>query len=118
MYLAMLLLSAGYGDMAVSNTLGSNVFDILMCLGLPWLLECIISNGDSVKIESGGLTYSTLILLATVLFLVTSMAVNKWRLTRPYGALCLVVYVVIITLTCLFELNIFDDINAPSCARQ
>ncbi|BFZ01190.1 hypothetical protein BsWGS_04229 [Bradybaena similaris] len=108
----------GYGDMAVSNTLGSNVFDILMCLGLPWLLECIISNGDSVKIESGGLTYSTLILLATVLFLVTSMAVNKWRLTRPYGGLCLVVYVIIITLTCLFELNVFDDINAPSCARE
>lgn len=26
----------GYGDMAVSNAVGSNVFDILVCLGLPW----------------------------------------------------------------------------------
>jgi Ca2+/Na+ antiporter len=25
--------------MAVSNALGSNVFDILLCLGLPWVIS-------------------------------------------------------------------------------
>jgi Ca2+/Na+ antiporter len=30
------VIKEGYGDMAVSNAVGSNVFDILVCLGLPW----------------------------------------------------------------------------------
>merc|ERR1719453_616865 len=29
----------GEGDMAVANSLGSNVFDILLGLGVPWLLR-------------------------------------------------------------------------------
>ena len=32
----------GYGDMAVSNSIGSNVFDILLGLGLPWFLSTTI----------------------------------------------------------------------------
>ncbi|CAG5119146.1 unnamed protein product, partial [Candidula unifasciata] len=96
----------GYGDMAVSNSLGSNVFDILLCLGIPWLIE-----------YSGGLTYSALTLFATVAFLLASMGINKWKLTKGYGALCLLAYVIVITLSCLFELNIFEDINPPTCPR-
>lgn len=103
--------------MAVSNSLGSNVFDILLCLGIPWLIETAKSQGDSVIIDSGGLTYSALTLLATVVFLVASMCVNKWKLTRGYGVLCLVAYVVVIVLSCLFELNVFEDINPPTCPR-
>lgn len=29
------------GDMAVSNSIGSNVFDILIGLGLPWALQTL-----------------------------------------------------------------------------
>ena len=29
----------GHGDMAVSNAVGSNVFDICMGLGLPWAIQ-------------------------------------------------------------------------------
>lgn len=45
----------GYGDMAVSNAVGSNVFDILICLGLPWFLQtAVISPGSTVKVISKG----------------------------------------------------------------
>ena len=48
-------LSTGYGDMAVSNAVGSNVFDILICLGLPWFMQtAIISPGSTVKVISKG----------------------------------------------------------------
>lgn len=30
------VIKRGYGNMAVSNAIGSNIFDILICLGLPW----------------------------------------------------------------------------------
>jgi len=45
----------GYGDMAVSNAIGSNVFDILVCLGLPWFLQTAVFNpGSTVKVYSKG----------------------------------------------------------------
>lgn len=37
------------GDMAVSNSIGSNVFDILVGLGLPWAIKTLaISYGTDV----------------------------------------------------------------------
>merc|ERR1719409_1540703 len=39
----------GEGDMAVANCLGSNVFDILLGLGLPWLLSAILNAGEPVR---------------------------------------------------------------------
>jgi len=45
----------GYGDMAVSNAVGSNVFDILVCLGLPWFISTVIVNpGQPVQVISKG----------------------------------------------------------------
>ena len=45
----------GHGDMAVSNSIGSNVFDILVCLGLPWFLEtAIVDPGSYVEVRSKG----------------------------------------------------------------
>ena len=47
--------SPGYGDMAVSNALGSNVFDILFCMGVPWLVAtAFVDPGSYVKVDSGG----------------------------------------------------------------
>jgi solute carrier family 24 (sodium/potassium/calcium exchanger), member 3 len=31
--------STGHGSMGISNSIGSNTFDILLCLGLPWLFK-------------------------------------------------------------------------------
>jgi sodium/potassium/calcium exchanger 4 len=37
--------------MAVSNAIGSNVFDILLCLGLPWFIKtAIVDPGSTVKV--------------------------------------------------------------------
>lgn len=40
--------SAGLGDMAVSNTIGSNVFDILVGLGVPWGIQTMAVNFGTV----------------------------------------------------------------------
>lgn len=40
--------STGLGDMAVSNTIGSNVFDILVGLGVPWGIQTMAVNFGTV----------------------------------------------------------------------
>lgn len=108
----------GYGDMAVSNSIGSNVFDILMCLGLPWLLSsAIIEEEGHLPIRSGGIVYSALILLSTVAFLLIAVNLAKWNLTKPFGFICLLVYLAVVTVSCLFELNVFGDFVLPICDR-
>lgn len=42
----------GYGDMAVSNSIGSNVFDILLGLGLPWFLSTTIRPNGAAETVS------------------------------------------------------------------
>ena len=39
------------GDMAVSNSIGSNVFDILIGLGLPWALQTLAVDYGSYVSE-------------------------------------------------------------------
>ena len=45
----------GHGDMAVSNAIGSNVFDILICLGIPWFLQTAVKEpGSEVLVQHKG----------------------------------------------------------------
>ncbi|XP_029820103.1 sodium/potassium/calcium exchanger 4 isoform X2 [Manacus vitellinus] len=64
---SLIVARQGLGDMAVSNTVGSNVFDILVGLGIPWGLQTMaIDYGSTVKINSKGLVYSVGLLLGSV----------------------------------------------------
>ncbi|CAG2053101.1 unnamed protein product [Timema podura] len=109
---SLAVVKEGYGDMAVSNAVGSNVFDILVCLGLPWFIQtALIKPGSHVNVFSKGLTYSTLSLLSTVLFLVVATHLNGWKLDKKYGLILMGWYLFFITFASLYELNVFGDMN-------
>ncbi|KAA8583063.1 hypothetical protein FQN60_015609, partial [Etheostoma spectabile] len=64
---SLIVARQGLGDMAVSNTIGSNVFDILVGLGVPWAIQTMcVSYGSEVMINSRGLVYSVVLLLGSV----------------------------------------------------
>merc|ERR1712046_186232 len=58
----------GEGDMAVSSSIGSNIFDILVGLPVPWMLKiAVIESFDySIKIQSPFLTFYVALLLCMV----------------------------------------------------
>ncbi|VVD00421.1 unnamed protein product [Leptidea sinapis] len=113
---SLAVIKEGYGDMAVSNAVGSNVFDILVCLGLPWFIQtAIIHPGSHVNVISKGLIYSTLSLFSTVIFLVLATHANGWKLDRKFGAVLMVWYLLFITLASLYELNVFGIFHPPDC---
>jgi len=106
----------GFGDMAVANSIGSNVFDILLCLGLPWLLQTTaVDYGGYVEINSNSLTFIAVTLLGTVVFLFGMMLIVGWKLNKKVGVLCIIVYVIVIAFACMFEMNVFSEINPPLC---
>ncbi|CAH8531573.1 unnamed protein product [Schistosoma haematobium] len=111
---SVIVVREGEGDMAVSNAVGSNVFDILICMGLPWLIKSIISQAPIV-IYSRGLLYSTLTLFTTVIYLLVATHINRWRLTKIYGYALLIGYIIVLVFCSLYELNYFGTVHLPSC---
>ncbi|XP_040563494.1 probable sodium/potassium/calcium exchanger CG1090 [Lepeophtheirus salmonis] len=106
----------GHGDMAVSNAIGSNVFDILVCLGIPWFIKtAIISPGTYITIKSKGLVYSTLSLFSTVVFLIVASHFNGWKLDKKFGVILLIWYFIFMIFASMYELNVFGEFNPPEC---
>lgn len=115
------LIILGYGSMGISNSIGSNTFDILLCLGLPWFIKAAFSPIEKghhwVGINSAGLEYSAISLLSTLLMLYIAFWLNKFRLDRRVGYACLIMYAVFLILASLIELNVFFPVNLPTCVR-
>ena len=81
----------GYADMAISSSIGSNIFDILIGLPLPWLLYNIIYN-KSVNVTSDGLEISVVILLGIVVVTIVLIYLNKWFMTKMLGITMIIFY--------------------------
>ncbi|KAM4777732.1 sodium/potassium/calcium exchanger 4 isoform 2-T2 [Cyanocitta cristata] len=116
---SLIVARQGLGDMAVSNTVGSNVFDILVGLGVPWGLQTIaIDYGSTVKINSKGLVYSVALLLGSVALTVFGIHINKWKLDRKLGIYVLLLYAVFLCLSIMIEFNVFTFVNFPMCREE
>ena len=92
---------------ALSNAIGSNVFDILIGLGLPWLLRIIMSIGSPstlVKIHNERLALTAVALLSSVLLLGCLLDRNKWQLNLSTGIACLVIYAGFICVSVTIEM--------------
>jgi Ca2+/Na+ antiporter len=156
---AIVMTRRGHPEMAIAGSIGSNVFDILMGLGIPWLFRNLMrfahqpatlegtsmtgdailsglpsnslhsaatSNSDSltspgsnaplyVEIHSRGLVYSTIVLFIAIITFLITFFINRCRLTKFYGVFLIVVWLSVIILMCLFELNIFGVVHPEPC---
>ncbi|XP_056662648.1 sodium/potassium/calcium exchanger 2 isoform X2 [Monodelphis domestica] len=75
----------GLGDMAVSSSVGSNIFDITVGLPLPWLLYATIHRFQPVTVSSNGLFCAIVLLFIMLLFVIISIALCKWRMNKILG---------------------------------
>jgi len=71
----------GEGDMAVSSSIGSNIFDILVGLPFPWLLY-IIYTGEDVIIGTEGIWTSIMILIGMIILIIGAIHLQGWKLTK------------------------------------
>ena len=87
----------GRGEMAVANAVGSNVFDILVGLGLPWTIMILAGRG-TIGVGTEGLLSSTYLLLGSVMVLYVFM-LTKRNLSRIEGLLLIGGYIAFVTWT-------------------
>ncbi|XP_047187446.1 sodium/potassium/calcium exchanger 1-like isoform X4 [Scophthalmus maximus] len=93
----------GLGDMAVSSSVGSNIFDITVGLPVPWLIYTLLHDGKPVAVSSNGLFCAIVLLFLMLLFVIISIAACRWRMSRMLGLTMFVLYFVFLVLSVLLE---------------
>ena len=68
--------------MAVANVFGSNIFDVLFALGLPWAISTAI-NGKPILVQTSDLGSG--IIAGAFLFTVVSAVTQRYVQTRLSG---------------------------------
>ncbi|XP_013793090.1 sodium/potassium/calcium exchanger Nckx30C-like [Limulus polyphemus] len=103
---SVLVARKGFGDMAVSSSIGSNIFDVAVGLPVPWLLACLIFG--PVTVNSAGMACSILLLFFMLLFVIISIALFKWQMNTGLACVMFVLYFLFIALSLLLEYEIIS----------
>ncbi|XP_073763810.1 sodium/potassium/calcium exchanger 2 isoform X2 [Danio rerio] len=93
----------GLGDMAVSSSVGSNIFDITVGLPFPWLLFSMVNGMVPVQVSSNGLFCAIVLLFLMLLFVIVSIAACKWRMSKLLGFIMFLLYIVFLVVSVLLE---------------
>ncbi|XP_054603492.1 sodium/potassium/calcium exchanger 2 isoform X7 [Nothobranchius furzeri] len=93
----------GLGDMAVSSSVGSNIFDITVGLPFPWLLWSLFRGLSPVKVSSNGLFCAIVLLFLMLLFVIISIAACKWRMSKLLGFIMFMLYFVFLVVSVMLE---------------
>ncbi|MDY6905611.1 MAG: calcium/sodium antiporter [Thermodesulfobacteriota bacterium] len=88
---SVIVVKQGRGDMAIANAVGSNIFDILIGLGLPWLITLLVTSRDIIPVGTKDLMESVFILIGTVVVLFIFLCTNR-QLGKKEGIVLLAIY--------------------------
>jgi len=81
----------GRGEMAFSNAVGSNVFDILIGIGVPSLIFILIHSG-TIPVNNEKLLPSILVLFSSILIILAFLLINRRKLGKWSGVFLLAIY--------------------------
>ncbi|KAH8059930.1 calcium, potassium:sodium antiporter [Aureococcus anophagefferens] len=107
---SMYMAREGRGDMAISSSIGSNVFDILVGLPVPtltkYLVVAIIGNplkNASWDFSTTGIAFDTIMLLSMVALVVLSVMRNNWTLDLKLGLVMFSLYFLFLAVSITFK---------------
>lgn len=94
----------GKGDMAVSSSIGSNIFDVTVGLPLPWLLWSATHEGKEVKVDATGIGFFISLLVLMVFLIVVTIKLCNWKMTKCLGYTMFLFYFVFIVLFLMVQM--------------
>ena len=108
---SVLVAKQGKGDMAVSSSVGSNIFDVCVGLPLPWLLYTAIFH-KSVEVNSEGVGCSVSLLFMMLVLVFLSIVIFRWKMTKAMGVIMMILYFVFVIVTLGFT-ELLDWYECP-----
>lgn len=97
----------GRSGMAINNAIGSNVFDILIGLGLPFMLLHFFST-TKIIVNSNDLNTAFWFLMSSIVVVLSFFLLAKWKTNRIFGYLLVILYILYIVFEILcVTFNIF-----------
>jgi len=107
----------GKGDMAVSSSIGSNIFDITVGLPLPWLCKYLVSGKNiSVGSEDDNVALTVIILFGMILVVIGTIAGAGWTLNKKLAIIFFFFYFVYVFQE-LTRYYVFRPSKHNNCAR-
>merc|ERR1711990_631750 len=95
---SVLVAREGKGDMAVSSSIGSNLFDVTVGLPVPWLIYTAVYQKE-IDVSSIGMGCSIGMLFLMLLLVFISILAFNWKMTKPMGVVMLGFYVVFVVVS-------------------
>lgn len=89
--MSMIVARQGHGDMTISSSIGSNIFDVTVGLPIPWLVFTIYRAKD-VTLKNEGLEITVLLLLGMLGFTIGTIVWQGWVMTKWMGGQLLFLY--------------------------
>lgn len=94
----------------MSNSLGANTMAILFSLGMPWFFKTMVDGANSdnpIKIQSGSIEYTIMALILVAIALYTTLALNRFRLSKLSGGILICVFITVVALAVVSEMVFF-----------
>jgi len=105
---SVLVARQGLGDMAVSSSIGSNIFDVTFGLPIPWLLRIAIDSGDPVRVDADSLGFSLVLLILMLVAVIFTIAASGWAMTKVLGFTMFCLYGIFLLLVLLAEYGVIE----------
>ncbi|KAI3383032.1 hypothetical protein SNEBB_006886 [Seison nebaliae] len=103
---SVLVARKGLGDMAVSSSIGSNIFDVTVGLPIPWIIFALVYNGRAVNVESEGMFCAMILLFAMLVAVITTISCSNWKMKRSFGVTMFCLYFIFLSFSLLLEYSI------------
>eukprot|EP00898_Chlorokybus_atmophyticus_P003550 jgi/Chlat1/4196/Chrsp27S04283 len=87
-------------QMALANALGSNIFDVWIALGVPWLF--VLPFKGPIRVPTSDLLSNSLIMAAALCLYYISVMLSKWRMKVGMGFFFLFCYVMYVAYNVVF----------------
>lgn len=96
--------------MALANSIGSNIFEMLFCLAVPWMIQCAVT-GEDIGLM-GAMVFVSMCLVISSMVPLVLICLNRWVIDRKLGGIMILMYILFIILDTYYEL----ETSPPPCA--
>lgn len=92
MIASVIVAKMGQSDMAIANALGSNIQNVFLALGFPWLANAILKGGQ-FRQKTAGITAGVISMVVSLVLFILFLSVNKCQMGRCAASMFILAYV-------------------------